>query len=320
MRIIRFLVAWTAILVFGACASKDMLLSNQGFELLSKGNDVEAGMKLEQALVLNPDNPYALLNMGVMYQRMGRPEKARRMYEKVLALQPEHKAETSNNPSFSGKTLGEIAASNLTLLEDGVSQSPVAVSQPPTGSSVQSTPEGQGEEQEALGESGPEYGQILYIVPENQTILEIAARPEVYGDPFKWPTLFRLNMDTLPHTEDLLRKPVRKGTLLRIVDLTQVPRRAASMNNRLWVVNAASVRTFDKTIQPATLLMGKGHRVYLMNFSLGGEEWIRLRVGFYESILEAMAACEEIRPLMLNAEEVCVSRIEVKEFEENAGY
>ena len=320
MRTSRFVVAWAAILVLGGCASKDMLLSNQGFELLSVGNDSEAGVKLQQALAVNPDNPYALLNMGVVYQRMERPEKARRMYEKVLALEPEERAEASNNPSFSGKSLGEIAASNLALLEGGGHRSPVAVSPSPTGSSAQSAPEGQGGEQEALGESDPEYGQILYIVPENQTLLEIAARPEVYGDPFKWPTLFRLNMDTLPHTEDLLRKPVRKGTLLRIVDLTQVPRRAASMNNRLWVVNAASVRTFDKTIQPATLLMGKGHRVYLMNFSLGGEEWIRLRVGFYESILEAMAACEEIRPLMLNAEEVCVSRIEVKEFEENAGY
>jgi hypothetical protein len=66
--------------------------------------------------------------------------------------------------------------------------------------------------------------------------------------------------------------------------------------------------------------MKKGYHVYLIKTDLAGEEWIKLRVGFYPNILEAMAVCEEIRPLIGSSGEPCISRIEVEEFEKNAGY
>ena len=92
------------------------------------------------------------------------------------------------------------------------------------------------------------------------------------------------------------------------------------MGEKLWVVNVASVRTLEKTVPPATALMEKGYRVYLMKTDLAGEEWIRLRVGFYPNILEAMAVCGEIKPLTGSSGEPCVSRIGTEEFEKNAGY
>ena len=70
------------------CTPKDMTLSDQGFRAISAGNYAEAEKHLEQALSENPDNPYALLNMGVVYQNTGRPEKATEMYERVIELNP----------------------------------------------------------------------------------------------------------------------------------------------------------------------------------------------------------------------------------------
>jgi hypothetical protein len=327
----------TAIVTFAGCATKDMALSNQGFEELSKGNDLEAAMKLEEALTINPDNPYALLNMGVVYHRMGRPEKARRMYEKVMALQPKETAESSNVPSFSGRSLAEIAEANLKLLEDGAPGIPTGVSEPVPAPLAVMPSQGQRpglqeeipkqddtptlpQKGEAAGESKPELEETVYRVRESQTLFEIAGRHDVYGDVLKWPTLFRINMGKFQSTEDLLSKPIQKGTRLRMVTRDQASKRAAMMVEKLWVVNVTSVRTPDKTVPPAIALMKKGYHVYLIKTDLAGEQWIKLRVGFYPNILEAMAVCEEIRPLTGSSGEPCVSRIDEEEFEKNAGY
>jgi hypothetical protein len=321
---LRFFLTLTAIVALAGCASKDMVLSNQGFEELSKGNNVEAGMKLEEALAINPDNPYALLNMGVVYQRTGRPEKARRMYEKVIALQPQEKADASNIPSFSGRSLAEIAKANLKLLNDGASASPTPAPEPipapvavlPPQEETPTPPQ----KKESTSESQPESEETVYRVRESETLLEIAGRHDVYGDVLKWPTLYRLNINKFQSAEDILSSPVQKGTQLRMVTSDQASKRAAMMGERLWVVNATSARTPDKTVLPATSLIKKGYHVYLIKTVLAGEEWIRLRVGFYPNILEAMAVCEEIRPLMRNSGEPCVSKIGAEEFEKNAGY
>lgn len=325
------------IAALGGCADKDMVLSNQGFEELSKGKDLEAAMKLEEALAINPDNPYALLNMGVVYHRMGRPEKARRMYEKVIALQPKETAESSNVSSFSGKSLAEIAEANLKLLEDGAPGSPTPVSEPTPAPRPVVPSQGQraglqeeiqkqddtltpSQKKDAAGELHLRSEETVYRVRESQTLFEIAGRPDVYGDVLKWPTLFRLNMDKFQSAEDLLGKPIPKGTRLRMVTRDQASKRAAMMAGKLWVVNAASVRTLDKTVAPAIAMIEKGYHVYLIKTDLAGEEWIRLRVGFYPNILEAMAVCEEIKPLTGSPGEPCVSKIGMEEFEKNAGY
>ncbi len=65
-------------------------------------------------LALNPNNPYALLNMGVVYQNTGRPEKAREMYNRVIELRV--KAATDKSSSDWGQELGEKAKKNLDAL------------------------------------------------------------------------------------------------------------------------------------------------------------------------------------------------------------
>ncbi len=75
--------------LFSGCATtrSDMAYSNQGFEELCKQNYTKAEECLEKALAINPNNAYAILNMGVVCQNTGRPEKARQMYQKVIDLE-----------------------------------------------------------------------------------------------------------------------------------------------------------------------------------------------------------------------------------------
>ena len=99
-----------------ATLSKDMQLANQGFASLSKGNYAEAEQYLGQALAENPNNPYALLNMGVVYQNTERKPQAREMYQKLIKLNPPEVASRSNEKGGAGKTLVDIAKDNLEKL------------------------------------------------------------------------------------------------------------------------------------------------------------------------------------------------------------
>jgi hypothetical protein len=316
MRIkVCFFLILTALLALPGCSGKDVVLSKKGFDELLKGNDKEAGLKFEKALVFNPENPSALLNLGVVYHRAGRHDKAQRLYEKVIALQPQEKAETSNIPSFIGKSLTQIAEANLTSLkqEHGTEpvSAPIAVL-PPEGDDIPVS----SQEKETFH---PDPEETFYLLRESKMLFEIAARSDVYGDILKWPALYRLNMKE-QQEERLLNKPIREGTRLRVVTPEQAMKKADEMGERHWVVNAASVRSVGETIPPAIALMKEGYHVYLSKTELAGEEWIRLRVGFYSSIFEAMAVCEKLEPLMRNVGEPCVLKIEAKEFRRNAGY
>jgi tetratricopeptide (TPR) repeat protein len=113
------LLTWAILCVLGmaGCATQDMELSNEGFQAISGQNHGRAEISLKKALSINPDNPYALLNMGVVYQETGRLDKAQQTYEKVIALQPKDVAEESNTGSSAGKGLADIARENLKLLD-----------------------------------------------------------------------------------------------------------------------------------------------------------------------------------------------------------
>lgn len=117
MRISRLLaVVFCLVLVGCAAFSKDMRLSDKGFEALSQGKFVEAEKYLNEALAVNPDNPYAVLNMGVVYQNTGRIDDAKKMYRKVIELNPKERADKSNQDGARGKPLVDIAKENLSML------------------------------------------------------------------------------------------------------------------------------------------------------------------------------------------------------------
>ena len=108
-------------LVWGGCAtsphvSQDIFLVEQGFEELSNRNYLEAEAYLRAALDINPNNPYTLLNLGVVFQDTGRTKEAVQTYQRVLELNPEETAVKSNREGYSGKKIVEIARENLKSL------------------------------------------------------------------------------------------------------------------------------------------------------------------------------------------------------------
>ena len=110
-----FMISILSAGLFIGCATtgSDMAYSNRGFEELCKQNYTKAEEYLEKALEINPNNPYAILNMGCVCQNTGRPEKARQMYQKVIDLESQAPAERSNEDWARGKKLSEIAKKNL---------------------------------------------------------------------------------------------------------------------------------------------------------------------------------------------------------------
>lgn len=96
----------------------DMTLANEGFKELMRENYEQAEAFFDLALSVNPDNPYALLNLGVVYQNTGRPDKAKLMYQKVIDMNPQLTAKSSTDSNFEGKSLAEIAKINIQSLEN----------------------------------------------------------------------------------------------------------------------------------------------------------------------------------------------------------
>ena len=70
----------------------------RGVALCQLGKYDEALMAWQQVLRLQPDNPFALANIGIVYTEQGRWTEAREMFVRVLSLQPD------NPDAFSDQT------------------------------------------------------------------------------------------------------------------------------------------------------------------------------------------------------------------------
>ena len=69
--------------------SEDMRLQNQGVEELNQAHYLQAEKYFDEALSLNPKNPYTLLNMGDLYEKTDRIGAACVRYKKVIRLNPD---------------------------------------------------------------------------------------------------------------------------------------------------------------------------------------------------------------------------------------
>jgi len=88
-------------------------LTISGYEKLTAGYFQAAKEYFQQALVINPENPFALMNMGVVYEKEGNREKALEMYQAVIDIGTTAVASESNNPERSGALLDDIARENI---------------------------------------------------------------------------------------------------------------------------------------------------------------------------------------------------------------
>jgi tetratricopeptide (TPR) repeat protein len=72
----------------------------------------------EQALEVNPDNPYALLHLGVILEREENVSEAAAMYQRVIDLNPAEVVAESTRPRGLDLPLAKVAKDNLARLRD----------------------------------------------------------------------------------------------------------------------------------------------------------------------------------------------------------
>ncbi len=107
--------------VLASCAmpiTRDEQLVEQGFQHIIDREWSQAEPYLLEALQENDDNPYALLNLGVVYQQTGRDIEAREMYNRVIDMEPSNTATRTNIGEERGRGLTELARRNLQRMDE----------------------------------------------------------------------------------------------------------------------------------------------------------------------------------------------------------
>ncbi len=89
-----------------------------GYEKLVAGEYKEAESFYRKALLLEPENSFALLNLGVIAERTGRRQLAADLYRRVIVGNSGERAAVSTDPSRAGRLLTDIARDNLRELLD----------------------------------------------------------------------------------------------------------------------------------------------------------------------------------------------------------
>ncbi|MGE3277327.1 MAG: hypothetical protein AB7O67_19605 [Vicinamibacterales bacterium] len=91
----------------------------KGFDAFTDLDYVTAEKEFSEALEDDPDNPYAQLNLGAVFQNTGRPLLAIPLYQKVLVtgkdVRPTKKANAEDDEE--NPTLAELAQQNLDKLK-----------------------------------------------------------------------------------------------------------------------------------------------------------------------------------------------------------
>jgi Flp pilus assembly protein TadD len=105
--------AFAASLAGCATPTGDYALLESGYNHIAAENWSDAETDLRQVLEADPDNRYAQLNMGVVYEKTGRPDEARAMYNQVIESGTTQVAARSTVEAEKGRMLKDIAEENL---------------------------------------------------------------------------------------------------------------------------------------------------------------------------------------------------------------
>ncbi len=161
-----------------------------------------------------------------------------------------------------------------------------------------------------------------YTVREGDTLATIAGREEVYGDPLKWPILYRHNMKKIGQVQlvdDFLDRELVEGVKLKVIAPDQARETLPTKVNHLLAVNVLSAPTQEQLISSAIRLMREGYPVYITRATVKGRQWLRLRVGFFQTKAKADLMRKKINGL-LNIRNSWVATVGKKELEGYTGY
>lgn len=206
--------------------------------------------------------------------------------------------------------------------ETSAEQEKMAPSVPQTKTAEVSMPASPLPVKEPKDTANVEKGEGFYRVHKGDSLFKIAGLKDIYGDPIKWPSLFRLNMDRLDNIQaddDLEHKELPEGLSLRFVTPHEASDNLSALGHKSWVVNAVSEPDMKKIVTQAVTLMKSGYHVYMVRAKVEGREWMRLRIGFYANRQDAARVGKEIMP-MINAPTAWVTKIDQAELEKFGGY
>lgn len=91
-------------------------LADMGYNKLQQNQVDEAGNFLKQALAVDAQNPYALVNMGVYYERKGNKTQAIEMYKQAILYSDGEMATQTSEENTLAEPIIEIAKENISRL------------------------------------------------------------------------------------------------------------------------------------------------------------------------------------------------------------
>jgi hypothetical protein len=161
-----------------------------------------------------------------------------------------------------------------------------------------------------------------YTVRKGESLASIAGLQRTYRDPLKWPLIFRTNLEkleSLPAGGSLPETPLPEGMRLRIVTPEEAEKNVRNRTGHDWVINVLSSTSEEEIALAAGVLVKKGYPIYITQGQVKGKEWMRLRVGFFETKRDADALGKKIQDL-LNLGDPWITKAGQGEFREFGGF
>ncbi|RLB78902.1 MAG: hypothetical protein DRH15_09630 [Deltaproteobacteria bacterium] len=162
----------------------------------------------------------------------------------------------------------------------------------------------------------------FYVTQAGETLFQVAGKAEIYNNPYKWPSLLRLNMQNM---ERLALSPLPEGVLLpgglqlSYITRGQAEKNREQMEGARWVVNIFSDRNSKKISRLTLKLIKSGINVYIVPADIKGKKWLRLRTGFFGSANEAKKAKARVEEVT-GLKGLWIAKVNDSEFLEYAGY
>jgi hypothetical protein len=160
-----------------------------------------------------------------------------------------------------------------------------------------------------------------YIVQSGEGLSEISAKNEVYGDQLKWPIIYFYNMDKIGElqlVDGFLDRDLLEGERLRIITPREARENLQRRAECAYTLNVLSARSQKGLISSAIRLMSEGYPVYITSATVKGREWMRLRVGFFRTKIEASLERMKINDL-LRIRNSWIAEVGQEELEEFGG-
>ena len=215
-------------------------------------------------------------------------------------------------PEEQGETAGETQEIKPPHQEDqsGTMEDTAAATQVPDDIPVKEQPETQ---QEQIDREG------FYRVRNGDSLSKIAERDDVYDNPLKWTSLFRLNMDKFEGAKpvcDFQNQELPEGLDLKFVTASEAADNRARFGNTIYAVNVLSAETSAKIVPRAITLVKNGYNAYICTATVKGKEWMRLRVGFFKNRSDAVEAGKQISSVLEDAGMwvVKISKTEIRDY------